>query len=144
MAGFLFFVVGLFYLINAYLIETKHLVSVEADFMPKIYGYLLVVSSAILMLTSLKSQDNQHNLPTDWKRIISVIGLVFLYVLLMQYLGFIITSVPFLFILTLLLTPNYINKKYWIYAVFSIVLPILAYFIFSYYLNLTMPSGILF
>lgn len=148
LAGLIFFFVALFYLINAFLIETKDLVSVEADFMPKIYGSFLLITSVILMLTSAvkirKTDIQEDNKETDWKRIFAVIGLIFIYVLLMQYLGFISTSIPFLFILSLLLTPQYVQKKYWIYGIFSIILPIIAYFIFSYYLNLTMPSGLLF
>ncbi len=148
LAGFIFFFVALFYLTNAFLIETKNLVSVEADFMPKIYGSLLLLSAVILMITSSfkiqKGLAQKERKETDWKRIFAVIGLIFIYVLLMQYLGFISTSVPFLFLLSILLTPQYVKKVYWIYAVFSIVLPIVAYCVFSYYLNLTMPSGILF
>lgn len=148
LAGFIFFFVALFYLINTFLIETKDLVSVEADFMPKIYGSFLLIASIILMLTSaakIKNIDScAEKKETDWKRIFAVIVLIFIYVLLMQLLGFISTSIPFLFILSVLLTPQYVQKKYWIYGVFSLVLPIIAYFVFSYYLNLTMPSGILF
>ncbi|WP_373099810.1 MULTISPECIES: tripartite tricarboxylate transporter TctB family protein [Pasteurellaceae] len=148
LAGIIFFFIALFYLVNAFLIETKDLVSVEADFMPKIYGSLLLFSSIILTITSffkIKTKSSEElKKKTDWQRIFSVIGLIFVYVLLMQYLGFISTSIPFLFLLSLLLTPQYVKKVYWIYAVFSIVLPIIAYHIFSYYLNLTMPSGLLF
>lgn len=148
MAGFIFFFVSLFYLANAFLIETKGLVSVEADFMPKIYGSLLLFCSSILLITSflkLKGKNEEHKKSaTDWKRIFAVLGLIFIYVLLMQYLGFILISIPFLFCLSLILTPDYVKKTYWIYAVFSVVLPIIAYFIFSHYLSLTMPSGIFF
>lgn len=148
LAGLIFFFVALFYLINAFLIETKELVSVEADFMPKIYGAFLLIVSIILMLTSAIKIRNMDTLEdpkeTDWKRIFAVIGLIFIYVLSMQLLGFISTSIPFLFILSILLTPQYVQKKYWIYGIFSLILPIIAYFLFSYYLNLTMPSGLLF
>ena len=147
-AGLIFFFVALFYLINAFLIETKDLVSVEADFMPKIYGSFLLITSIILMLTSVAKIEKIDNFTpkkeTDWKRIFAVIGSIFIYVLLMQLLGFISTSIPFLLILSVLLTPQYVQKRYWIYGIFSLILPIVAYFVFSYYLNLTMPSGLLF
>ncbi|WP_044469632.1 tripartite tricarboxylate transporter TctB family protein [Mannheimia massilioguelmaensis] len=148
LAGFIFFFVALFYLISAFQIETKNLVSVEADFMPKIYGIFLLITAIILMITSFikiqKTNVIYENKETDWKRIFAVIGLVFIYVLLMQYVGFIITSIPFLFCLSWLLTPLYIKKNIIVYVIFSIVLPVIAYFLFSYYLNLTMPSGFLF
>lgn len=148
LAGFIFFFVALFYFTNAFLIETKDLVSIEADFMPKIYGSLLLIASLMLMFTSVikirKTDTQKKTEETDWKRIFSVIGLIFIYVLLMRYLGFISTSIPFLFILSLLLTPRYVHKNYWVYGIFSIILPVIAYFVFSYYLNLTMPSGFLF
>ncbi|WP_100052183.1 tripartite tricarboxylate transporter TctB family protein [Basfia succiniciproducens] len=148
LAGFIFFFVSAFYLISAFQIETKNLVSIEADFMPIIYGSLLLTTSIVLMITSFfkirNTVVNKEDKETDWKRIFSVIGLVFVYVLLMQYIGFIVTSIPFLFCLSVLLTPLYIKKNYIVYSIFSIVLPILAYFLFSYYLNLTMPSGFLF
>ncbi|WP_424765457.1 tripartite tricarboxylate transporter TctB family protein, partial [Necropsobacter rosorum] len=91
LAGIIFFFVALFYLVNAFLIETKDLVSVEADFMPKIYGSLLLFSSIILTITSffkIKTKSSEElKKKTDWQRIFSVIGLIFVYVLLMQYLG---------------------------------------------------------
>ncbi|PJG84423.1 tripartite tricarboxylate transporter TctB family protein [Conservatibacter flavescens] len=148
MAGFIFLFISLFYLANAFLIETKGLVSVEADFMPKIYGTLLLISSSVLLISSyLKLRTKKENVEkaaTDWKRIFAVLGLIFVYVLSMEYLGFILVSIPFLFCLSLLLTPDYVKKVYWIYAVFSVILPVIAYFLFSYYLSLTMPSGIFF
>lgn len=148
LSGFIFLFVSLFYLISSYFIETKGIVSVEADFMPKIYGFFLLLSSLVLMFTSYlkirKSQNNIEEGNSDWKRIFYVIFLIVIYIILMQFIGFILTSVPFLFFLSILLTPSYINKKYWVYLLFSVLLPLIAYFIFSYYLNLTMPSGIFF
>ena len=147
-AGGVFFFIAIFYLINSFLIETKGVVSIEADFMPKIYGGLLLTTSIILMFTSYfkvnKSSSTAVKKETDWKRISAILIFIFVYILLIQYLGFVLISMPFLFLLSMILTPDYVEKKLWVYIVFSIILPIIANFIFSHYLNLTMPSGILF
>ncbi|MDU8924981.1 tripartite tricarboxylate transporter TctB family protein [Pasteurellaceae bacterium LIM206] len=145
MAGFIFFFVSLFYLGNSFLIQTKGVVSIEADFMPKIYGVMLLICSSVLLITSflkVRTRTKKENTVTDWKRIFAVLVLIFIYVLLMEYIGFVLISILFLFCLSLLLTPDYVKKNYWVYIFFSIILPIIAYFIFSHYLSLTMPSGI--
>ncbi|MGV6988143.1 tripartite tricarboxylate transporter TctB family protein [Testudinibacter sp. P80/BLE/0925] len=148
MAGFIFFFVAILYLISSFFINTKNVVSVEADFMPKIYGGLLLITSIALMLTSyIKIKDSpvkKEKKQADWKRIFAILALIFVYILLIQYVGFVLVSMPFLFFLALMLTPDYIQKRLWIYIIFSIMLPIIANFLFSHYLNLTMPSGILF
>lgn len=148
MAGFIFFFVAIFYLISSFSISTKNVVSVEADFMPKIYGGLLLLTSVILMLTSYIKIKNHHQKSLkremDWKRVSAILLLIFIYISLIQILGFVLISIPFLFLLSIILTPDYIQKRLWIYAVFSVILPFIANFVFSHYLNLTMPSGILF
>ncbi|OBX08160.1 tripartite tricarboxylate transporter TctB family protein [Gallibacterium salpingitidis] len=148
LAGIIFFFVSLAYLFGAYSIETKGIVAIESDFMPKIYGYILLGASIILTVTSwrkiAKSEVEMENSSSDIKRVLSVLVLILIYISLIQVLGFIVSSIPFLFFLSLLLTPDYVEKKYWVYLIFSILLPIVAYFGFSYYLNLTMPSGLLF
>lgn len=148
LAGVLFFFVSLGYLFGAYSIETKGIVAIESDFMPKIYGYILMVTSLILIVTSWKRlsslEGKELKSDSDIKRVLAVLFLILVYILCIEWLGFIFCSIPFLFFLSLLLTPDYVEKKYWVYVLFSVLLPIIAYFGFSYYLNLTMPSGILF
>lgn len=148
LAGIIFFFVSLAYLFGAYSIETKGIVAIESDFMPKIYGYILLIASTILIITSWRKlqtlEDKEESSSSDIKRVLLVLVLILAYISLIDFLGFIISSIPFLFFLSLLLTPEYIEKKYWVYIIFSILLPIVAYFGFSYYLNLTMPSGLLF
>ncbi|WIM83629.1 tripartite tricarboxylate transporter TctB family protein [Gallibacterium anatis] len=148
LAGVLFFFVSLGYLFGAYSIETKGIVAIESDFMPKIYGYILMVTSLILIVTSWKRlsslEEKELKSDSDIKRVLAVLFLILVYILCIEWLGFIFCSIPFLFFLSLLLTPDYVEKKYWVYVLFSVLLPIIAYFGFSYYLNLTMPSGIFF
>ncbi|KGQ32164.1 tripartite tricarboxylate transporter TctB family protein [Gallibacterium anatis] len=148
LAGVLFFFVSLGYLFGAYSIETKGIVAIESDFMPKIYGYILMVTSLILIVTSWKRlsslEGKELKSDSDIKRVLAVLFLILVYILCIEWLGFIFCSIPFLFFLSLLLTPDYVEKKYWVYVLFSVLLPIIAYFGFSYYLNLTMPSGIFF
>lgn len=148
LAGVLFFFVSLGYLFGAYSIETKGIVAIESDFMPKIYGYILMVTSLILIVTSWKRlsslEGKELKSDSDIKRVLAVLFLILFYILCIEWLGFIFCSIPFLFFLSLLLTPDYVEKKYWVYVLFSVLLPIIAYFGFSYYLNLTMPSGIFF
>ncbi|MDA3979298.1 tripartite tricarboxylate transporter TctB family protein [Gallibacterium sp. AGMB14963] len=148
LAGIIFFFVSLAYLFGAYSIETKGIVAIESDFMPKIYGYILLIASTILIITSWRKlqtlEDKEESSSSDIKRVLLVLVLILAYISLIDFLGFIISSIPFLFFLSLLLTPEYIEKTYWVYIIFSILLPIVAYFGFSYYLNLTMPSGLLF
>lgn len=77
------------------------------------------------------------------KLILSLV-LLCLYIAFYQSVGFIITSAAYLILESLLLTPTDKRKKWTLFIIVSsIVFTVLIYIIFSKYLSLFLPSGIL-
>ncbi|MEG1584915.1 MAG: tripartite tricarboxylate transporter TctB family protein, partial [Anaerovorax sp.] len=71
-----------------------------------------------------------------------IAALLVLYVAAFKPLGFILSSVAFLFCAMLFLTPK--EKRNWIYIVaLSVIIPIAVYFLFVSGFRLKLPAGIL-
>ena len=68
--------------------------------------------------------------------------LLALYVLLMKSVGFVLTTIVYLFLQTLVLTPKG-KTRIWFAAALSAVLAVGIYLIFSRLLNVPLPAGIL-
>lgn len=155
LTGVVFAAIAIIYLSVSALIPNTGAVSIGAEFMPRIYGIILLgVSLGQVFMTIGKWKKNQQqesadegkkeSIQSDPVNVIKVAVLIIAYVLVMNVLGFVISSVAFLFMLAILLTPAYAKKNYVKYAMFSIILPLAAYFLFKNYLNLILPAGILF
>lgn len=98
--------------------------SVGAGFMPRVYGIVMLVVALILLVTSIvrvnKRSDKENeeiaaSMDIDKKDALRMmIGFVaiLLYVILLTKIGFILCSVPLLFLLVLLLTPQYVVDNY--------------------------------
>lgn len=170
LAGLVFLVFDIFYLIFGLQIPVADSTSVGAGFMPRVYGFCMLVIAIILLVTSIfkvrkeieKEGESQNPLrinPADLKRIGGAFVVVLLYVVLLQNIGFLICSVPLLFALVVLLSPahvkqDYIEKHgkdgkanmvpyYGKILIFSVIYTVLIYILFAKGLGLKMPAGVL-
>lgn len=124
----------------------------EADFFPKIIiGLLLFLAICLLthaIYTMMKHrQDEQAK--TDWKALLKdnrkviITFLIFgVYILLLQEVGYFISSIAFLFALYLFLTPG--RKRYITGIVGSVLITVILFLIFQYGLSVYLPEGNLF
>jgi hypothetical protein len=154
---------AVFYLISSGFIPQKAAVSINANVVPNIYGIILAALAALQVAVSVKKwvdsrkkEASADDLPQQTgpgknlgKRsgivnVALVAALIIVYCLVLRILGFILSSIGMLYGLSMLLTPDYAKKRYVVCAIFSILLPVVTYYVFNNALNLLMPRGILF
>lgn len=70
------------------------------------------------------------------------IGTFLIYILVYNFVGFVISSAVFLFVQMLILSDK-TNRKIWLFALIAVVLPIFVYFLFTRAFSLLLPSGLL-
>ena len=143
---------ALIYLFAANGIERKDIISVGAEFMPFVYGTLLLIVSVIQAITGYRKfaaatadgkQDQGQTKKKTWPVVVAVFALMIITTLMMKPVGFVISGSILTFGMCILLTPNYIKRNYVAFAIFSIVLTVIAYYIFKNMLYVSLPSGIL-
>lgn len=141
------------YLIGSTFIKRTTFVALGAEFMPEIYGFFMLFLSVCQIITGLKvskkynsynkEENEKEDIKNDNKNVILTFSLIIGYVVAMNFLGFVISSMVFLFLLSILLTPASDEKSYKSYIAFSMTLPIITYYIFHNLMNIALPSGFL-
>lgn len=136
-------VISIIYLILSYQLPTYPYIPVDADAIPKALGWLLLVLSVGLFFSKDRDSEEQkarRRIPKkDVISLLVVFVLVFLYITLFEALGFILTTILFVFTCTWYLG----YKKHLVNAIVSIVFPVALYSIFVYLLQIRLPAGIL-
>lgn len=122
-------------------------------FLPMLCSGAIVLFSIIFLITCLikkdpayvKKEDRAEEVTAhkmDMVRLIVTMVLLFLYVATFMELGFLISSVIYLFFQQLIFTTKE-NRKLWLTAVISIGLPLLCQIFFVNVLNYMLPMGVL-
>lgn len=116
------------------------------DFMPKLCSSIWFVIALLLFIFGLRTPDDGKNAePVSIKGLIMTLALLFFYVLLLKPIGFVITSIVYMFIQMLLFVPAELRSKknIIIFAVVSVILPIAVNLLFVEVFSLILPTGIL-
>jgi putative tricarboxylic transport membrane protein len=133
---------GLFAMVHAYSLGLRGITGPGPGLMPFLIGILLCLTSVYLLVTSfLKkevviSQEGQSKVNL-WKAGLAVISLI-AYALLMETLGFLITTT----LLLITLFKGMGSKKWSSVVLASVLTSLITYFAFTY-LRLRLPMGIL-
>ena len=141
-AGMLFFHTG------TYPERASGSVVLNPGFYPQLLGVILAVLSVILFLSSLKGGHQDDQKQEIWKTKRSVflflltLGLLVLYPLIMNYLGFATAAFIFLFTLITALTKNAKSRILPILGI-SLGLTTIMYLVFKVFLRIPFPTGIL-
>ena len=119
-----FLVFDAFYLGFGMQIPVSDSSSVGAGFMPRVYGAIMLVVALILLVSSIRKVNKRTaeknaqvaaSMTVDKRdliRIVVAFAAILLYVLLLMKIGFIICSIPLMFLLVVLLTPQYVVDNY--------------------------------
>ncbi|MGE4214328.1 MAG: tripartite tricarboxylate transporter TctB family protein [Anaerotignaceae bacterium] len=126
----------------------------DARFMPRFWGACLLILSLILVLRGIKQRKEAVASGVDFKNGVSlfqqiadnrevVLSFVYLgiYVVTMKGIGFLITTIAFLFGEILLLTPKK-DRNYILTFVVALVFACAIDFVFVRFLNVLLPAGI--
>lgn len=127
---------------------------VDSQFMPKVYGILLMILSAIQVLHGVyhikkgDAEEDEGNGLTVGEQIFSFVTsflLLVIYVALLDSVGFIIMSALFITCMTMLLSTKEqrSGKKLLKIVAISVVFSVAVYLIFVQGFGLTLPDGIL-
>ncbi|WP_377887990.1 tripartite tricarboxylate transporter TctB family protein [Alkalihalobacillus sp. R86527] len=135
------------------MIPERSLGKTEGDFFPNIIIFTLTFLSLLLLIKSIYQsfkleKENKNNTITvkdkikENRKVIITFLLFGLYILVMPYIGYFVSSVTFLFLLYLLLSPH--KKKLWQVFLGILGVTYLLSFIFQKFLLVFLPTGVLF
>ena len=120
--------------------------TIGADFLPKIIAVLMILLSAKLTWDGVKSAKNYEDIRLDYEKnylgVAILMVAAILYAQLLKKIGFIITSMLFLY-LALCLISKKEETNYVKFAVITVVMVLLIYFVFTKGFSIRLPTGIL-
>ena len=132
--------VSIGYLVLAFRLPAYPYVPVDSDAVPIALGFILLLLSILLFFQKDNHSQGKTKIPTGEKRVIlTVLGFVLLFIILLEFLGFIITTAIFIFGNTWFLG----YKKWKSILIVSLAIPLAIYFLFSKFLQISLPQGIL-
>ena len=134
------FILAILYLIASFQLPAFPYAIVDADALPKGLGFLLVALSILLFIQNPIKDRKKSDIKKDevWM-LLTVAGLIFVYILLFELLGFVVITILFLLVTSRLL--GYTKWKTLIAV--SIGFTLVLYFSFNYLLQIYLPQGIL-
>ncbi|MEQ6378199.1 tripartite tricarboxylate transporter TctB family protein [Bacillaceae bacterium S4-13-56] len=139
---FLFLLAGV-YLFLSYQLPSYPYTAIDADVIPKSLGWLLVLLSISLFLSKdqeTEEQKKKRDIPkAEWLMLTGVFGLVFLYIFLLEIIGFVLVTGLFIYFCSLFLG----YRKNVSNVLVSILFPVGLYIIFNFLLKIELPQGIL-
>jgi putative tricarboxylic transport membrane protein len=147
--GTIFFLaLGLFYLILSFDYNAGTMANPQEGFFPILTGVLMVFFSAWALFSSLKNRSKSESLSAVWSKldlrnlfsVLMVLGCVSLYLVILNYVGFLLSSPPLLFTLTWIMG----GKNLIVNAVISIVTSALIYWAFWIIMRIPIPIGTFF
>lgn len=101
---------------------------------------VMLACAALLVLKSLKMKPEKDTKIELWnegsKRVYLTIAILFVYVLLLEFLGFLIATT----ILEFIFIQWFAKKKPWITAIFAVGITLVIYLVFQYVLNVPIGS----
>lgn len=141
--GLLLFIIAAVYLYLSFQLPNYEYAPIDADVIPKGLGILLLVLSVFLFFSHVVETDAEkakRNIPKKELGVIAaVFAMIFVYILLFEAIGFIITTTLFIFFCSW-----FLGYRAWKTNILvSLLFPIVMYAIFVFALGIVLPRGIL-
>ncbi len=149
--GVFFMVISTALIVMAKMLPKSKVMEIGPDFMPLVIGSVTLVLAAILTFLSVKNfKMHAKELETaeipecDYKRVLSSIILILIYVFVMKPVGFIVSTMVYLLFQMLVLSPDdERDKKHIIQlAVIDVIFTLIVFFLFRYGFKIVLPAGI--
>lgn len=137
--------VGIALFCSAQTIQAGAVLGQGADFMPKLMSIAWIVLSVMNLLNGLREPEGKKE-NGSIRRFLLTLALLFVYIYLLDPIGFTMASILYVFAQTLLFVPKEKRsvKNYVLFAVVSVVLPIAINLLFQNVFSLILPEGMLF
>lgn len=144
-------VVAMAYLYGSLYIKPYGDAAVDSRFFPQLLGTMLLILSIIQLVVSVRNRDltsapetgTENNPPTRINRgVFFTLIIILAYVLLINKLGFVISSTLFLFALTMLMAPAE-HRRPVMTLVVSALFSAAVYAVFVYWFYVALPEGII-
>lgn len=149
--GVFFMALAAMLMIMAQMLPKSKVMDIGPDFMPMVIGGVTFILAAILTILSIKNfkmhaKELEHaEIPDcDYKRVLSSIILVLIYVFILQPVGFIISTLIYLMLQMAVLSPDdERDAKHLIrLAIINVVFTLVVFFLFRYGFKIVLPAGI--
>lgn len=151
-------IVGIFFMLlsvimigMAKMLPKSKVMDIGPDFMPMVIGVVTLLLSAALLFLSVKNFkmhvaeiDPASIEACDYKRVLSSVILMLIYVFTMKPIGFIVATLVFLLLQMTVLSPDEERNKKSIIklAVIDVVFTLVVFFLFRYGFKIVLPAGI--
>lgn len=149
--GVFFMVLSAALMIMAQMLPKSQVMDIGPDFMPMVIGAITFILAAILTFLNIKNfkmhakeLENAEIPECDYKRVISSIILVLVYVMVLQPVGFILSTLVFLLLQMLVLSPDDERDAKHIIrlVVIDVIFTMVVFFLFRYGFKIVLPAGI--
>ncbi|HET7578904.1 MAG TPA: tripartite tricarboxylate transporter TctB family protein [Bacillales bacterium] len=131
--------ISIFYVILAINLPTYPYIPVDSEVVPVGLGVVLFGLSAALYFIKDEEKENHKTAKKEWAVVLTVLIFVLLYIVFLDVLGFLLVTLLFLFFCTWFLG----YKHFVANAIVSVVVSCGLYFLFTQFLKVTLPQGIL-
>lgn len=130
---------------SAQTIEVGAAMGKGGDFMPKLCSGIWVIIAVLMLAMGLMERDDGEKHRFNGKGFFATLFLLFIYILLLKPVGFVITSILYMFIQMYLFVPKTLvtKKRLMLFGVISVILPIAVNLLFVNVFSLILPTGIL-
>lgn len=116
------------------------------DFMPKLCtGLWVLISIGLLVTEKMAADDHVKGITADVKGFMSTLALLFVYIFLLDILGFVLASALYMFVQMCIFVPKELRSKrnYILFVVLSVIIPVAVNEVFVEVFSLILPTGIL-
>lgn len=151
-------VVGIFYtalgatvIYLAQQLPKSRVMKIGPNFMPLVIGSLILILALMLLFSSIKNFKRNaakaEAMPadtSDYKRVLASLVLVVIYVNILAPVGFILSTLGYLFLQIIVLAPDdrRTAKNILLYAIIDVVFVLVVFFLFRYGFKIVLPAGI--
>jgi len=149
--GVFYAVLGAVVIYLASQLPKSRVMKIGPDFMPLVIGSIILVLALILLFSAVKNfKANSAKAAStgadtaDYKRVLASLVLVVIYVNILAPVGFIVSTLAYLFLQIIVLAPNDRRdfKNIMMYAVIDVVFVFVVFFLFRYGFKIVLPAGI--
>ena len=152
-AGLVLFIIFALYFYSASQIKSLMSNTLTSGFVPEVIAVLMMIISVLLIIGGIRDIPKRRATLTEMnsvygaevdKKAVAVLmtfGIFAFALVLMQYLGFIIGGIVYLFLQNLILVPKS-ERKILRTAVVSVIATVVIFFVFRYAFSINLPMGI--